>query len=103
MHVDDAAELHIADGDLVRVNSPHGAIELPVTATKDIVAGVIAVPHRWSHKGSGGWRTPQGGEREPADVQRARRPGTAGRVDGRAGPGRAGIGQTRCATSALSV
>ena len=45
MHVDDAAELHIADGDLVRVNSPHGAIELPVAATKDIVAGVIAVPH----------------------------------------------------------
>ena len=61
MHVDDAAELHIADGDLVRVNSPHGAIELPVTATKDIVAGVIAVPHGWGHKGSGDWRTPQAG------------------------------------------
>ena len=61
MHVDDAAELHIADGDPVRVNSPHGAIELPVTATKDIVAGVIAVPHGWGHKGSGGWRTPQAG------------------------------------------
>ena len=60
MHVDDAAELHIADGDLVRVNSPHGAIELPVTATKDIVAGVIAVPHGWGHKGTGGWRIANG-------------------------------------------
>ncbi len=56
MHVDDAAELHIDDGDVVRVSSEHGEIELPVIATKDIVAGVIAVPHGWGHKGTGGWR-----------------------------------------------
>jgi anaerobic selenocysteine-containing dehydrogenase len=56
MHVDDAAELHVDDGDVVRVISEHGEIELPVVATKDIVAGVIAVPHGWGHKGTGGWR-----------------------------------------------
>ena len=41
---------------MVRVSSEHGEIELPVIATKDIVAGVIAVPHGWGHKGTGGWR-----------------------------------------------
>jgi anaerobic selenocysteine-containing dehydrogenase len=60
MHVDDAAELQIGDGDVVRVSSVHGEIEVPVTATKDIVAGVIAIPHGWGHKGTGGWRLANG-------------------------------------------
>jgi anaerobic selenocysteine-containing dehydrogenase len=56
MHVDDAAELHIGDGDEVQVSSPYGRITVPVTATKDLVAGVIAIPHGWGHKGTGGWQ-----------------------------------------------
>ena len=44
MHVDDAAAANIVDGDVVRITSPHGEIELPVIVTKDIVAGVVAVP-----------------------------------------------------------
>jgi anaerobic selenocysteine-containing dehydrogenase len=56
MHVDDAAELHICDGDEVQVSSPYGRITVPVTATKDLVAGVIAIPHGWGHKGTGGWQ-----------------------------------------------
>jgi anaerobic selenocysteine-containing dehydrogenase len=56
MHVDDAAAANIVDGDVVRIASPHGEIELPVMVTKDIVAGVVAVPHGWGHKGTGGWR-----------------------------------------------
>ncbi|KUI22807.1 formate dehydrogenase [Mycobacterium sp. GA-1285] len=56
MHVDDAAAADIVDGDTVRITSPHGQIELPVIVTKDIVAGVIAVPHGWGHKGTAGWR-----------------------------------------------
>ena len=56
MHVSDAAPLHVGDGDTVRVSSPHGHIELPVTLTSDIVAGVIAIPHGWGHRGTGGWR-----------------------------------------------
>jgi anaerobic selenocysteine-containing dehydrogenase len=45
---------------MVRIASPHGQIELPVIVTKDIVAGVLAVPHGWSHKGTGGWRLANG-------------------------------------------
>jgi anaerobic selenocysteine-containing dehydrogenase len=56
MHVDDAAAANIVDGDMVRITSPHGEIELPVIVTKDIVTGVVAVPHGWGHKGTGGWR-----------------------------------------------
>jgi anaerobic selenocysteine-containing dehydrogenase len=60
MHVDDAAAANIVDGDVVRIASPHGEIELPVMVTKDIVAGVIAVPHGWGHKGTGRWRIANG-------------------------------------------
>ena len=60
MHVDDAAAAGIDDGDLVRVRSQHGEIELPAMLTKDIVVGVIAVPHGWGHKGTGGWRLANG-------------------------------------------
>lgn len=60
IHVDDAAELSIADGDHVRVRSRHGEIEVPVTTTKDIVAGVIAIPHGWGHAGTGGWQVANG-------------------------------------------
>ena len=56
MHVDDAAAADIVDGDRIRIASPHGEIELPVIVTKDIVAGVVAVPHGWGHKGTGGWQ-----------------------------------------------
>jgi anaerobic selenocysteine-containing dehydrogenase len=60
MHVDDAAAANIVDGDVVRITSPHGEIELPVIVTKDIVAGVVAVPHGWGHKGTGGWQVANG-------------------------------------------
>ena len=56
IHVDDAADLQISDGDMVRVSSPYGEITVGVTATKDLMAGVIAVPHGWGHKGTGTWR-----------------------------------------------
>lgn len=56
VNVDDAADLGIDDGDEVRVSSPHGQIRMRVTLTKDIVAGVVALPHGWGHKGTGGWR-----------------------------------------------
>jgi len=56
MNADDAAELDIADGSEVQVSSPYGDITVPVTLTKDIMPGVIAVPHGWGHKGTGGWK-----------------------------------------------
>jgi anaerobic selenocysteine-containing dehydrogenase len=56
MHVDDAAERQIADGDDVTVSSRYGCVTVPVMTTKDLVAGVIAIPHGWGHKGTGSWR-----------------------------------------------
>ncbi|WP_442931649.1 molybdopterin-containing oxidoreductase family protein [Mycobacterium sp. 050128] len=56
VHVDDAERLAIADGDLVRISSPYGAITIPISTTKDLVARVIAVPHGWGHKGTGTWQ-----------------------------------------------
>ena len=56
MHPEDAEALGVADGDHVRLVSRKGAIELPVTVTADIRRGVVAVPHGWGHKGTGGWR-----------------------------------------------
>jgi anaerobic selenocysteine-containing dehydrogenase len=56
MNADDAAELMIDDGSDVTVSSPYGRITVPVTLTKDIVPGVIALPHGWGHDGTGGWR-----------------------------------------------
>jgi anaerobic selenocysteine-containing dehydrogenase len=56
MHPDDAAAIGAAEGETLRLTSPHGAIEVPVTLTEDIKPGVVAVPHGWGHKGTGGWR-----------------------------------------------
>lgn len=56
MNSDDAADLDIADGSEVQVSSPYGVITVPITLTKDIMPGVIAVPHGWGHKGTGGWK-----------------------------------------------
>jgi anaerobic selenocysteine-containing dehydrogenase len=56
MHLEDAAQRRIADGDTVEVSSPHGRIALPVSLTADIVRGTIAIPHGWGHKGTGGWQ-----------------------------------------------
>src|SRR6185437_13832201 len=60
MHVDGAAELAITDGDVVQISSPFGQISVPVTTTKDLVAGVVAIPHGWGHKGTGGWQLANG-------------------------------------------
>jgi anaerobic selenocysteine-containing dehydrogenase len=56
MHVDDAAVRAIEDGAQILVRSPHGKIAVPVSLTRDIMPGTIAVPHGWGHRGTGGWR-----------------------------------------------
>jgi anaerobic selenocysteine-containing dehydrogenase len=63
MHPADAAALGLADGASVRLVSRHGAIELPVALTEDLKQGVVAVPHGWGHKGTGGWRRANGAAR----------------------------------------
>jgi len=56
MHADDAGELGIDTRDTIRVSSPHGQIELPVELTRDIMTGVVAIPHGWGHRGTGNLR-----------------------------------------------
>lgn len=55
MNAADAAARGIGDGDEVAVRSPFGKIALPVSLTEDIVAGTVAIPHGWGHRG-GGWQ-----------------------------------------------
>ncbi len=54
IHPDDAEALGLGDGDVCRVSSAHGSIEIEATLTDEIKQGSIAVPHGWGH--SGGWR-----------------------------------------------
>lgn len=56
MHPDDAVALGLADGEIVELSSRSGTIVLPVRLTEDLRPGVVAVPHGWGHKGTGGWR-----------------------------------------------
>jgi anaerobic selenocysteine-containing dehydrogenase len=56
LHPDDAERLGLVHNGRVRLVSASGAIELPVQVTEDIMRGVVAVPHGWGHRGTGGWR-----------------------------------------------
>ncbi len=49
LHPQDAARLHIADGQLVTVTSRVGSIELPAEVTAAIMPGVVSVPHGFGH------------------------------------------------------
>jgi anaerobic selenocysteine-containing dehydrogenase len=50
----DANDAGLHDGDLVRLTSKTGCIEIPVTVTIDMSRGTVALPHGWGHRG--GWR-----------------------------------------------
>ncbi len=53
VHPKDAADAGLADGDLVRVCTTQGSIELPARVTDEVVQGCIAVPHGWGHRDAG--------------------------------------------------
>ncbi|MBU0538043.1 MAG: molybdopterin oxidoreductase family protein [Gammaproteobacteria bacterium] len=56
----DAQALAIADGDLVRVSSRVGSVELAAQLSDEMMAGVISIPHGWGHNLSGTqWQTAQ--------------------------------------------
>ena len=55
MHPDDAAARGLAQGDVVRVASASGEIEIPVDISDEMRAGTVAVPHGWGHRKTG-WR-----------------------------------------------
>jgi anaerobic selenocysteine-containing dehydrogenase len=53
LHPDDARRLGAAQGDVVRIESRVGAIEIPVEITDSITRGVVSVPHGWGHDVAG--------------------------------------------------
>ncbi len=57
VHPDDALKYGIEDGELCRVVSSAGEIELPAKLTDEMMPGAIAIPHGWGHRSGGGWRT----------------------------------------------
>ena len=61
VHPDDAAARGLADGDLARVSSMVGSIDVPVEVTDRLMPGVVSVPHGFGHDRGGdagptGWR-----------------------------------------------
>ena len=60
VHPEDANRHGLGDGDVARIESPWGAIDVQVKLTDDMKPGNIALPHGWGH--NGGWqRANQGG------------------------------------------
>ncbi len=49
LHPDDAARIGVADGELARVTSRAGEVEVPVEVTDAIMPGVVSIPHGWGH------------------------------------------------------
>ena len=77
IHPDDAEGAGIADGERVRISSPHGSIELQATLTDEVKRGTVAVPHGWGHSGgwtvanaAGGANVNQLASSDPADLER---------------------------------
>jgi anaerobic selenocysteine-containing dehydrogenase len=53
MHPKDVAEHGVADGTRVRVASRVGEVEVEVTATEDVMPGVVCLPHGYGHGATG--------------------------------------------------
>jgi anaerobic selenocysteine-containing dehydrogenase len=49
VHPTDAGRLGLSAGDLARVTSRTGSIEVPVEITDRIMPGVVSIPHGWGH------------------------------------------------------
>ena len=56
LHPDDAAARGLEDGDVVRVSSAVGAIEVPLEVSDEMRPGVVSIPHGFGHHRAGvGW------------------------------------------------
>ena len=53
MNAVDAASRQLVDGQMVRVSSSVGAIDLPLAVSEEMMPGVVSIPHGWGHKGEG--------------------------------------------------
>lgn len=50
MHPGDAADLKLADEDMVDVSSKTGTVRLPLKILDDLMPGTVALPHGWGHQ-----------------------------------------------------
>lgn len=50
MHPDDAAKRQLDEGQQVVVSTASGQVEVPVTVSKDLMPGTVALPHGWGHQ-----------------------------------------------------
>ena len=53
IHPTDADRLGLAGGDIARVRSSAGAVEIPVAVDDGLRPGVVCIPHGWGHGASG--------------------------------------------------
>jgi len=53
IHPDDAKHMKLKSGDLSRVTSRVGTLEIEAEVTENIMKGVISIPHGWGHTGKG--------------------------------------------------
>lgn len=49
LHPDDARRVGVASGDMVRIESRVGVIEVVAEVTDSLMPGVVSVPHGWGH------------------------------------------------------
>ena len=49
IHPEDAERNQISDGDLCKVSSRVGEVEVPAEVTDDMMPGTISIPHGWGH------------------------------------------------------
>jgi formate dehydrogenase len=68
MHPADAARLGLAAGQLVRVRSASGEVELPLAMDEGLMPGVVAATHGWGHGAATGMRLAR--ERPGVNVNR---------------------------------
>jgi len=49
VHPTDAARLGLADGQMARISSLHGAVQARVQLSDEMMPGVVSLPHGWGH------------------------------------------------------
>jgi anaerobic selenocysteine-containing dehydrogenase len=49
IHPDDAAATGVVDGELARVSSEAGSVDVAVEVSDEMMRGVVSLPHGWGH------------------------------------------------------
>jgi anaerobic selenocysteine-containing dehydrogenase len=53
MHPKDAASCGVTDGEMVRVTSEAGSVDVELEVTDEMMVGVVSLPHGWGHTVAG--------------------------------------------------